>query len=87
MLADYYAGAYCRGMENETTLSKDLINKAQWVCDLMKQDGVKPEQLTDELCIAYLHTVNRKIEIIQNKLLTDQNAKKEFTSAILTDLA
>ena len=65
-------------MENETTLSKDLTNKAQWVCDLMKQDGVKPEQVTDEMCIAYLQTVNKKIQMIQSKLLTDQNAKKEF---------
>jgi len=74
-------------MENKTTLSQDLTNKAQWVCDLMKQDGVKPEQVTDEMCIAYLQTVNRKIQIIQSKLLTDQNAKKEFSKKILADIA
>ena len=48
---------------------------AQWVADLMAADGIKPEQVTPELALAYLAIVGRKIVQIQSTYLTRIGAK------------
>lgn len=62
-------------------LSKDLQNKAQWVADLMAADGVSaeqmqamPEQERQNLIMAYMDEIGKKIQAIQNKCLTNPEA-------------
>lgn len=62
-------------------LSKDLQNKAQWVADLLAADGVSPKQIQampeeqkQNLIMAYMDEIGKKIEAIQNKCLTNPQA-------------
>jgi hypothetical protein len=48
---------------------------AQWVADLMAADGIKPEQVTPDIALAYLAIVGRKIQQIQSTYLTRVGAK------------
>jgi hypothetical protein len=56
---------------------------AQWVADLMAADGIKPEQVTPEIALAYLAVVGRKIEQIQNVYLTRAGAKTALQQYIV----
>ncbi len=59
-------------------------NKAKWVADLMKADGVTPEMVTPELTLAYFDEVGRRIEKLQSTYLTRTGAKEAMQSHILT---
>ena len=67
-------------MSNE--LSAELIAKAKWAADMMKADGVKPEQFTEELAMAYMAAIGRRIESIQNLYLTSPEAKAQMRKTI-----
>jgi hypothetical protein len=56
---------------------------AQWVADLMAADGIKPEQITPELALAYLEIVGRKIQQIQNTYLTRVGAKTALQELVI----
>ena len=56
---------------------------AQWVADLMAADGIKPEQVTPEIALAYLAIVGRKIQQIQNAYLTRIGAKTALQQYIV----
>jgi hypothetical protein len=62
------------------------MNHAQWVADLMKADGVKPEQVTTELVMAYFDEVGRKIKSIQSIYLTRNGAKQAMCQAVLSKI-
>lgn len=66
-----------------SNLDQQLEIKAQWVADLMKADGVQPEQITEELCLAYMDEVGRRIEKIRNIYLTRNGAKEALEEVIL----
>ena len=68
-------------MSNE--LNAELQAKAKWVADLMKADGVKPEQVTEDMAIAYMETIGKKIERIQSTYLTRCGAKEAMGSFVL----
>lgn len=65
-------------------LTSDLKIKAQWVADMMAADGVTPEQLTDDLVMAYMDAIGKKIESIQNKYLTRIGATPALQNFCLT---
>lgn len=65
-------------------LSNDLKIKAKWAADMMRADGVKPEQFTEELAMAYMEAIGKKIESIQNKYLTRVGAAETLQSFCLT---
>lgn len=65
-------------------LTSDLKIKAQWVADMMAADGVTPEQLTDDLAMAYMDAIGKKIESIQNKYLTRIGAAPALQAFCLT---
>lgn len=65
-------------------LSKELQAKAKWCADMMIADGVKPEQITEELCLAYLAAVGKKIVQIQNIYLTRNGAKQAMQNHVLS---
>lgn len=67
-------------------LNKDLIAKAKWVASLMRADGVKPEQVTTELAMAYMDAVGKKITMIQETYLTRNGGKEAMQSNILVML-
>jgi hypothetical protein len=56
---------------------------AQWVADLMAADGIKPEQVTPELALAYLAIVGRKIVQIQSTYLTRVGAKTALQELVI----
>jgi hypothetical protein len=62
---------------------KTLYAHARWVADLMDADGIKPEQVTPELAMAYLDIVGRKIVSIQNTYLTRVGAKKALQDLVI----
>jgi len=66
-----------------TNLSEELQAKAKWVADMMAADGVKAEQVTEEMAIAYMDAVGKKIEAIQNAYLTRNGAKEALSSFVL----
>lgn len=41
---------------------------------MMQADGVKPEQVTGKLSLAYMETIRKKIVTIQNKYLSNPAA-------------
>ena len=51
----------------------------------MKADGVTAEQVTPELCLAYLNEVTRRRQKIENILLTNPEAKRLFNFRVLSD--
>ena len=61
-----------------------MKNKAQWVADMMKADGVKPEMVTAELVMAYFDAVGRKINEIQSIYLTRNGAKDAMQKHLLS---
>ena len=63
--------------------TNEMNSKAQWVADMMKADGVTPEQVTPELAIAYMQRISKKIEAIQNTYLTRVGAKEAMQSTVL----
>ena len=65
-------------------LSNDLKIKAKWAADMMAADGVKPEQFTEELALAYMEAIGKKIESIQNKYLTRVGAAETLQAFCLT---
>lgn len=67
-------------------MNNALKNKAQWIADLMKADGVKPEQVTPEMALAYMEQIGRKIEMIQNKYLTNSAARQAMQLNALVGL-
>jgi len=67
-------------------LDKEAMRYAQWVADLMAADGVKPEQLTQELIMAYMDTIGRKIAAIQSTFLTRVGAKEALLNTIYTEV-
>lgn len=67
-------------------LSKELQLKAKWVSELMKADGVKPEQVTPEMALAYMDAIGKKIQAIQNKYLTNPKARESLQLSVLGDL-
>ena len=64
-------------------MENGFLRQAQWVADLMKKDGVKPEQVTVELSLAYMDEVGKRIESLQTKRLTNPDFKGLFDSAVL----
>lgn len=62
--------------------SKELQAKAKWAADLARADGVKPEQLTDELALAYMDAIGRKISEIQGIYLTRNGGKQAMQQAV-----
>ena len=62
----------------------EMKNKAQWVADMMKADGVKPEMITAELVMAYFDSVGRKINEIQGIYLTRNGAKDAMQKHLLS---
>ena len=62
----------------------EMKNKAQWVADMMKADGVKPEMITAELVMAYFDAVGRKINEIQSVYLTRNGAKDAMQKHLLS---
>jgi hypothetical protein len=67
----------------DTATDQNTYAHAQWVADLMKQDGIKPEQVTPEIALAYLDVVGRKIVQIQNKYLTLVGAKTAMQQVVV----
>jgi hypothetical protein len=61
----------------------DTNTYAKWVADLMAADGIKPEQVTPEIALAYLEVVGRKIQQIQNTYLTRVGAKTALQQYIV----
>jgi hypothetical protein len=61
----------------------DTNAHAQWVADLMAADGIKPEQVTPELVLAYFEIVGRKIQQIQNIYLTRVGAKTALQELVV----
>jgi len=61
----------------------DTNTYAKWVADLMEADGIKPEQVTPEIALAYLAVVGRKIQQIQNTYLTRVGAKTALQQYIV----
>ena len=61
----------------------DTNTYATWVADLMEADGIKPEQVTPEIALAYLAVVGRKIQQIQNTYLTRVGAKTALQQYIV----
>lgn len=66
----------------QTELSQDLNRKAQWVADMMQTDGVKPEQITEKLVMAYMEAIGRKIQAIQTTYLTRNGAKEAMADYV-----
>jgi hypothetical protein len=64
-------------------LSNELKAKAKWCADLMRADGVTPEQITPELALAYFDEVGRKIQRIQTACLTRPEVRKTVNQFIL----
>jgi len=65
------------------TLTKEMLNKAEWVASLMNEDGVKADMINDELIMAYMDTIGRKIESIQTTCLTNSAAKDAMQRTVL----
>ena len=65
-------------------LSKELQARAKWCADMMIADGVKPEQITEDLCLAYFAAVGKKIIQIQNIYFTRNGAKQAMQDYVLT---
>ncbi len=59
-----------------------METNAKWVADLMKSDGIKPEQITTELALAYLDEVGRKIKLFQSIYLTRNGARDAIQSRV-----
>jgi len=66
----------------EGMTTNEMNRKAQWVADMMKADGVTPEQVTPELSIAYMQRICKKIEAIQNTYLTRVGAKEAMQDMV-----
>jgi hypothetical protein len=64
-------------------LDSAMISKAKWMADLMLADGVKPERLDDELILAYMDAITRKINSLQAAYLTNANFKKNIQEFVL----
>ncbi len=71
-------------------MEKEMLNKARWVSEMMKEDGITSahiEKKTDdervELSMAYMAAIERKIVQIQNEYLTNAEAKKAMQESIL----
>ena len=76
---------------NMENLSNDMINKARWISDMMKEDGITAEHiksLTDdertELAMAYMAAIERKIKQIQDAYRSNPEAKKTMQHKILS---
>lgn len=67
-------------------MDKDFTNKARWVADLMKADGVNPEEVTPELCIAYMAKIGKKIQEAQDIYLTRNGAREALGQTILATI-
>lgn len=59
-------------------------NYAKWVADLMKADGVTPEQVTPEMAVAYFCALKRKIDAIQTAYLYRTGARQAMQEHVLT---
>lgn len=70
----------------QTELSNDLNRKAQWVADMMRADGVKPEQVTESLALAYMQAIGCKIQSLQNTYLARNGARQAMQGAVLAEL-
>lgn len=68
------------------TLSKELIAKAEWVARLMQKDGIKPDQFSQELVLAYMDIISEKIKMIQGIYLTKVGAKETLQNLVLSTL-
>ena len=69
-------------------MERDRIAYAKWVADLLKADGVPPEQVTPELALAYFDEVGRRIEKLQTAYLTRTGARSAmqlFIAKLLTE--
>lgn len=75
----------------QASLSADLISKAKWIADNMQADGITQEKAAllgeaawEELCVAYMASLSRKIEAMQSIYLTNREARdsmREFVYA------
>ena len=70
----------------QTELSPELTRKAQWVADMMRADGVTPEQVTESMALAYMQAIGRKIQAMQNTYLTRNGARDAMQSAVSAKL-
>jgi hypothetical protein len=77
------AGPKQRGKIMHTATDQNTYAHAQWVADLMAEDGIKPEQVTPEIALAYLDVVGRKIVQIQSKYLTLVGAKTAMQQVVV----
>lgn len=60
--------------------------KAKWVADMMAADGIKPEQLSDDLIVSYMLAISKKIQQIQGIYLTRNGAKKALQDVIYNQI-
>ena len=67
-------------------MTNEFTTKAQWVADMMQADGVKPEQLTPELALAYMAAIGKKIVKMQSTYLTNPNSPRLFKETVLAIL-
>jgi hypothetical protein len=63
--------------------NNDMSSKAKWVADMMKADGVTPEMITQDLIMAYFDAIGKKIESIQNAVMTRPEARAALEKAVL----
>ena len=70
-----------------TELSQEMKNTAKWVSDLMKADGVTPEQFASmpiDMIESYMMTIAKKIEAIQSIYLTRNGAQEVMANRVLS---
>lgn len=67
-------------------LDAAMIAKAKWMADLMLSDGIKPEQLTEELIFAYMDSITRKINAMQSCYLTNAAYRNNMRDFVLESL-
>jgi hypothetical protein len=68
-------------------MTNELNLKAKWVADMMKADGVKPEQVTESMALAYMEAIGKKITAIQNTYLTRTGAQDALCNHVLQAVA
>lgn len=78
-------GLIIRSSQQTTEINKmtNLTTKAQWVADMMQADGVKQEQITQDLVFAYMDAIGKKIVKMQSAYLTNPNAPHLFKETVL----
>lgn len=64
-------------------LSQEMLTKANWVAEMMQEDGIAAGSVTQELIMAYMQAITRKIETIQGIYLTRNGAQEAMADMVL----